>query len=109
MYGYLHDLEWWDAIASFSSPPAADLAMRQRGPQNREIKHRCFYALMGFAARFENVFLISTGMILQDRDNALFDERESWLTEHCPSFTRLGPLIGIQDEDEAFAFKLRFG
>lgn len=42
-------------------------------------------------------------------DEEAFAESEPWLQEHCPSFTRLGPLIGIQDDDEAFAFKIRFG
>jgi hypothetical protein len=38
-----------------------------------------------------------------------FAQIEPWLQEHCPSFKRLGPLIGIQDDDEAFSFRMKFG
>ncbi|WP_148291155.1 hypothetical protein [Methylobacterium sp. B1] len=44
-----------------------------------------------------------------EKDEEAFAEIEPWLQEHCPSFTGLGPLIGIQDDDEAFAYRMRFG
>lgn len=75
-----------------------------------------FYEIMGFVADHKHVFHHRTTdpascngfQEFLDQCDSDFVESEVWLRENCPSFTRLGPLVGIQDDTEAFAFRLRF-
>lgn len=86
-----------------------DRFIRQRF-EVRTYLRQSFYNILDFCLSHPHVFLIPRSEPLsEDEDDRWFEEHADWLSENCPSYTRLGPLIGIQDPDEAFAWRMRWG
>ncbi|WP_139237829.1 hypothetical protein [Methylobacterium sp. 13MFTsu3.1M2] len=86
-----------------------DRFIRERS-ELRTYSRQSFYNVLDFCLGQPHVFLIPRSESpFEAEDDLWFEEHADWLSENCPSFTRLGPLIGIQDPDEALAWRMRWG
>lgn len=80
------------------------------GPEPPAVMRETFNQIVRFVFTHPHVFLIPRSESPSEaEDDSWFEEHADWLDENCPSYTRLGPLIGIQDPDEAFAWRMRWG